>query len=287
MKFESSYLPTFLVVGPGRSGTSWMYEMLKAHPEVCLAKNTKETLYFDRMYEEGAEWYKEFFKPCEDAKAIGELSNTYIYNADVPRRVYETLGQVDLIVCLREPYERLRSSFAYKKRAGEVSESLEKILRTDKGEELIRENLYDEQLDRFLEFFSRERIHIFFYDDLKADPVAFLQSLYRVLGVDDAFLPEDVERVINKREKARIPGSGRVFGAISKTLRKIRAYGLLTRLKRNESLRRVFVKEGEGKEEELSPETLEMLKERFDPMIERIESLTGRDLEGWKDPLKS
>ena len=47
-------LPDFICIGAGRAGTSWLYEMLREHPEIFTARDIKETHFFDDYYDRGS-----------------------------------------------------------------------------------------------------------------------------------------------------------------------------------------------------------------------------------------
>lgn len=57
-------LPRFLVVGGQKCGTTWLSKMLEAHPEICLPKVCKETLFFTEFYHKGIKWYARYFEHC-------------------------------------------------------------------------------------------------------------------------------------------------------------------------------------------------------------------------------
>ncbi len=64
----SMTLPNFIVIGPGKTGTTWLYRgALAAHPDVCLAHHTKETVFFADFYDRGLGWYEKFFEGCTGA----------------------------------------------------------------------------------------------------------------------------------------------------------------------------------------------------------------------------
>lgn len=273
--------PSFIVIGPGRTGSSWMYEMLLQHPEVCMAQNSKETLFFNRYYEKGIDWYLSFFKDCTAYRAVGEISTTYFHHEGVPERIAEHCPNVQLIACLREPFERLVSAYYYRKRAGETVLPLEEAL--EKEPDLLEESLYDRQLERFLDHFPRERVKVLFYEDLKRDPEAFLTELFQVIGVDTEFVPEGSEKKVNRRSEERIPGLGRLLGAGSAFLRTIGAYRILDRIKRSSTVKSLFLKEKEGEAiPELSTETLKKLEKRFEEVRLWVSSFTGRELKEWE-----
>ncbi|MBI4653429.1 MAG: sulfotransferase domain-containing protein [Nitrospirae bacterium] len=111
-------LPNFICIGTGRAGTSWLYKVLLEHREVCTAKNIKETQFFNIHYEKGVGWYKKFFEDCGKASAVGEISNRYIFDPAVPERIRKTVPDCKIIICLRNPYERIQSVYSFKLRGG-------------------------------------------------------------------------------------------------------------------------------------------------------------------------
>ncbi len=52
-------LPKFVVIGAQRAGTTWLYECLKAHPDVFLP-DTKELHFFDHHFDKGESYYRRF-----------------------------------------------------------------------------------------------------------------------------------------------------------------------------------------------------------------------------------
>ena len=49
-------LPRFLLVGPPRTGTTWLHGVL--YHRACLPERTKETHFFDMFYHKGLDWYR-------------------------------------------------------------------------------------------------------------------------------------------------------------------------------------------------------------------------------------
>ncbi len=97
--------PTFLGVGVMKSGTTWIVECLREHPEVFMSE-PKELHYFSRNRNKGIEWYYNFFQNKNSFKAIGEFSNTYFDDPEIPRRIIKELGSIKIIICIRNPIER-------------------------------------------------------------------------------------------------------------------------------------------------------------------------------------
>src|SRR3981081_2037483 len=55
----SGTLPSFFVIGPPRTGTTWLYEILRER--TLLPAPTKETRFFDTHFHRGVEWYRSHF----------------------------------------------------------------------------------------------------------------------------------------------------------------------------------------------------------------------------------
>ncbi len=49
---------------------------------------------------------------------------------------------------------------------------------------------YYSNLKRYFEMFDRRQFKIFLFEDLKSDPIALLQKIFRFLEVDDTFTPD-------------------------------------------------------------------------------------------------
>lgn len=275
-------LPSFIVIGPGRSGSTWTYELLRAHPDVCMAKGTKETLFFESEYEKGADWYQSFFSDCEPGQAIGEISNTYIYNAEVPRRVYEVVPEVKLITCLRNPIERIQSVYLYNQRNGRLRVEFDEALQEHQF--LIEQNRYWSLLQNFLDYFGEEQLHILFYEDLRDKPRAFAEQLCDIIGVrpdgiDEALVGERV----NAGAQARHWLLGRVASWIAKALRATGNHALLDTLKRQDVLRSMVLRQlSKDEKHVVSRSTHNRLLEEYEPEIRAIEDFTGRNLQAWR-----
>ena len=275
-----TYLPTFIVIGPGRAGTSWMYEVLRQHPDVGTARGTKETLFFDREYYRGSEWYKQFFKDYDNYKARGEISNAYIYNPLVPSRIKSLLPDITLIACFRNPFERIQSVYLYRKQRGIISMGFAQAIGT--YNDLIYNNFYWTQLKWFLAFFDSNKIKIMFYDDLCQNPKDFIRKLYTNIGASPNFVPDVVDKRINPGAKPNNPIIGKLSGTTANFLRSTGFHSLLDYLKRSDLVRSMAVKELKKEEKAiLSDEVRRELLKVFKPEIEALAKYTGRDLSHW------
>ena len=71
----SRSLPSFFVIGPPRTGTTWLYEVLREH--TVLPAPTKETRFFDTHFHRGLDWYAAHFPSSTGDRMVGEVAPTY------------------------------------------------------------------------------------------------------------------------------------------------------------------------------------------------------------------
>ena len=152
-------LPTFLGIGVPRAGTTWLHQLLSAHPDVFLPSRRKEVRFFDRHHEEGQGWYEGFFCPPDEAdrySAIGEISPQYLYCDACPERISALLPQAKLLVMLRHPVDRAYSQFGFVIQRRDFRGSFEEFVAT--RPRALEMGFYSRYLERYLDHFDRQRI---------------------------------------------------------------------------------------------------------------------------------
>jgi Sulfotransferase domain len=116
-------LPTFLIIGAERAGTTSLYRYLGRHPQVMtVTLRRKGAHYFDTNFGNGARWYRSHF-PTERAVhrrarhvghvVTGEACPYYVFHPLVPERVRSLLPDARLILILRNPVSRAYSHFRH------------------------------------------------------------------------------------------------------------------------------------------------------------------------------
>ena len=78
-------LPDFIGIGTPKAATTWLFQCLAEHPEICMSK-TKEVNYFndDRLYALGPSWYAQQFSHRTNERICGEFTPTYLSSPEVP-----------------------------------------------------------------------------------------------------------------------------------------------------------------------------------------------------------
>lgn len=278
-------LPTFIGIGPGRTATSMIYEFLLEHPEVSLASGTKETNFFNYEYDRGIGWYENFYRNGLPVKAIGEISNNYIYDHKTPERIHSLLPHVRLFTCLRNPYERLRSVYVYRKRAGEIPTNMTLETALSQYTDLITQNYYYDHLQQYYRYFPKDQLLILFYDDLLNRPEDFIFQLLDFIGVDRNFRSKTLYQKINASSEPTSLLMGRLASFTAKRLRQHGFLPLLDMMKRSHLIRRLVLQpkpvEPHDTSVSLSPHARSRLKAEWTNQISGIETLTGRNLQHW------
>ncbi|HET6213709.1 MAG TPA: sulfotransferase [Micromonosporaceae bacterium] len=126
-------LPSFLVCGGQRCGTTSLYRALAAHPAVLKAVLHKGVHYFDTAYHRGLGWYRAHFPLQRTARRVSssvgvpaqafESSPYYMYHPHAVARIARDLPDVRLVVLVRDPVERAYSQHAHELARGFESET--------------------------------------------------------------------------------------------------------------------------------------------------------------------
>lgn len=201
-------LPNFLGIGAQRSGTSWLYFLLKSHPEIFVPPHAKEVHFFDRYYDRGLDWYGSFFASegvKGSHKARGEISPAYLFDEAVPTRVREHLPHAKFIVLLRNPVNRAYSNFRNVYFKGLTNaESFSHFIQDTPS--VFMRGMYAAQIRRWFDHFPRDRFLILIFEEVFRNPVEATQLIASFLGVaPQGFDKEALEQKVNPSNAPRVP----------------------------------------------------------------------------------
>jgi Sulfotransferase domain len=206
-------LPSFLLVGAQRAGTTSLFYYLRRHPHVARP-GTKEVHFFDDRFWRGVDWYRSFFATSAEQRlarlrggdlVAAEATPYYLFHPAVPDRVAATIPSVRLVVLLRDPVDRAYSHYRKMRRMGLEPLSFEKAL--DKEEErlagederlladphyrsrhhrrhaYVARGLYADQLERWLAHFPREQLLVLRSEDFFDRPADVYAETLDFLGL--------------------------------------------------------------------------------------------------------
>jgi hypothetical protein len=276
-----SRLPNFLYVGPDKAGSSWLHEILLGHPDVYLTP-AKDLYYFDRYYDRGLAWYASQFRDARDERVVGEVCQDYLFHPEAAARIHETLGPVRIMVSLRDPVERAWSSYLYMRKHGIGPSTFGEALQS--RPELLEHGRYATGLDRFLQLWPREMVHVALFDDLAANPQAFIDSVTGFLDIDR--LP-----LTSKDLEARLPAakarSVRVAHAARRSADWVREHDgakLVGTVKRSALVQRALYRPIDREAVRPDPDDVNTVRTALAPEIEALERTLGvrlGDAWGW------
>ena len=276
-------LPDFLLVGPPRTGTTWLHGVL--YHRACLPERTKETHFFDMFYHQGLDWYRSYFRDCADEAIAGEVTPTYFSLPQVRERVARDLPGCKIVCTLRDPVARAWSWYRVLHREGRIRADFEDEILNGIEPQLREASRYAFHLRAWRERFGAANVGVFLHDDLVTDPQRFADSLLGFLGLPPVVITPEVAAHLMRNEAnsdCRIPALAHRAWRLRIRLKSIRADGVVERLERMGLWRFCFG--GGGPFAPLAPQVEARLRSFFTPEVEVLEELLGRDLSAWKLP---
>jgi hypothetical protein len=195
--------PNFLGLGAVRAGTTFLYYLLKAHPDIYVPPQKRPEPHFflkSSEYEKGCPYYLEkYFSAVNQEKVIGEISSSYLWGERVPSRIYRDFPQLKFIAVLRNPIDRAFSNYWHSKKNGWEKLTFEEALRQedDRMAQLSPadqeigpfaykgRSRYGEQVERYLKYFNREQFFFVLFEEFIKDPQTQMKRIFDFLNVED------------------------------------------------------------------------------------------------------
>jgi hypothetical protein len=226
-------LPTFVVIGAMKAGTTTLATHLDGHPEVFMSR-PKEPQFFSQRWDRGLEWYEQLFEKAGDAVARGEASTTYTklpMHPEAADRMAAIIPDARLIYLVRDPVDRMRSHWLHRVHEGEETRPIEQALREEPR--YTNRSRYAMQVEQYLKRFPRQHLCILQAEDMYADPAQALPNVFRFLGVDpDAPVTTNRQEnssatrfdlPANVRHRVRVGSRSPLYRAVPRPVRKLMA----------------------------------------------------------------
>lgn len=234
-------LPSALIIGTQRGGTSSLYAYLARHPDAA-ASLRKEVGYFTMAYGSGTDWYRAHFPSAAlnkirqscglPALLAFEASPDYLFDPRAAARAAALLPEAKIVVLLRDPVARAWSHWSHNRRLGRehlsfpealaaeperVGQHFTRLATVDPLDRSIDEPLplplarfsysnrgrYADQLGLWLKQFPRENIFVVRSEDFYADTARTFALILEFLGLT-RWYPSEFPNVSHR--KARAPG---------------------------------------------------------------------------------
>jgi hypothetical protein len=275
----SGDLPSFFVIGPPRTGTTWLHEVLKNHAQ--LPSSSKETRFFDKHFHYGIAWYRAHYGKRMPGRSIGEIAPTYFASAVARERIARIAPWAKVICIFRNPVERVLSLYRVKRAYGLIPWDLEEAMVRDP--ELHESSRYATNLRVWQAALKPSQVLACLYDELEENPQSFVNTLAAFIGIPSFTLtPAQIEYVASSDSLTHPRSYYRTRGAtLMADWLKARRFGNLVASVKNSPVRR-FLLGGGSPFAELPLEFSRKLYEMFRCEVEQLEVLLHRDLSAWK-----
>ena len=220
-------LPTTVVIGAMKCGTSALSRYLDLHPEVAMAAAKEVNFFFGPDSEDddagagldaglgtwrtghwrrGTRWYASNFDAT--ARVRGEASPGYTSpdHPHVPRRMAATIPEARLVYLVREPADRALSHYEHHAREGAERRPVEQAV-LDPASQYLARSRYFERLAPFLEVFPSEQILVVVSERLLHDRRGQLERVFAHVGADPDWWDERLQQRVNVGTGTRVPSA--------------------------------------------------------------------------------
>jgi hypothetical protein len=270
-------LPSYIAVGPTRTATTWLHQVLEGH--IGLPAGIKETQFFVWNYNLGLTWYRSHFRNCLPHLPVMEIAPTCFDAPEALDRIKLHIPECKIICTLRDPVERAWSHYKHWQQRGLIKAPFAEAAFTH--DQIVSAGRYADHIRAWQNAFGVANVMILLYDDLRADRQRYLDSLTAFLGIAPINLAHSpvTSNTVNRAD--RMPYSHRS----ARRARKFRDTLIRRRFHRlirlGEPLFQVFFNGGAP----YPPldRALELrLRRHLEPEVTKLEHLLKRDLSSWK-----
>jgi hypothetical protein len=305
-------LPNAIIAGINKAGTTSLFRYLGDHPDVCVSSR-KEIQFFNKALEKNEQLdlgeYESYFSHCTaNSKIRLEASPRYLFaGGEVAQLIQTHLGDVKLIIALRDPIDRIESFFHSRKQKQEASladiptidDFVNHALSIAEGNsnrlnhsvqqrisEQIEKGRYSGYLEEYLSHFSKDKISIVFFDDIVSDSQQVMIDLCKYLDIDPSFYSDYGFTVENRTRKYRFSALHKLTFSLNTFLEPI-----LNRLPMvRRTIRSIYdaLFEVKYEKEKMSPTSRKALSDFYYPSNQELANLLNREypeltLPSWLD----
>ena len=203
-------LPTAVVVGAMKCGTSALHTYLSTHPEISMSGLKEVNFFFGPaqspagppdtwwqhgQWHRGLDWYAAHFDARRPVRGESSPGYTDPSHPEVAARMAQVLPTARLVYLVREPVQRAVSQFQHHVRDGTERRPLAEAL-LDRRSQYVARSRYAERIMPFLDHFPHEQVLVVVQERLLADRRGELSRIFAHVGADPDFWHSDLrERV--------------------------------------------------------------------------------------------
>ena len=285
---------TFIGIGAPRSGTSWIANVLRTHPHICISE-PKEVRYFNRHevqagklkgkinpnFDQDLSWYMRRFSHAKPGQLLGEISPVYLSDTEAPEAIKTNFPDIKLIVCLRNPVDRAFSLYNLHRGNSLIDDiSFETALEQERV--YVESGMYAKHLERYLQYFNSNQILFLIFEEFIANPDKGFAQIYNFLGVDSNVNNDFSSFDTNASSKRRSTKLHKFAFRFSQWLINVRLSVILTSL-RSIGAHKLFrsINAAPAKKDKVRDLTRNNLVELFREDIIKLEKMFNKDIRKW------
>jgi len=284
-----SGLPTFFILGAGRSGTTSLAGHLRRHPAVFIPE-IKEPSFFASSWQ----WvsdpakYVDLYADAGEVSQLGDASHLYLEDPASPRILRAFFPDARFILMFRNPADRALALYSQMLEWGyELQPTFEDGLAAEDDRfhsERFRKNcphsfwnfmyfrsgLFGEQVERYLELWPRDRFYATTMYEYLAQPARVTADICDFLAIENVDLGE-------------VPHYGSSKGTRSRHAQYVERRLLRPLMRRDvpgaaTARDRLLAWNRQAERPRMQPGTRDALVGRFAPDLERLNQLLGVDV---------
>ncbi len=275
-------LPTFLIIGTMKGGTTSLHRYLRQHPEVFMPERKELNFFLDeyagppidppeeRNWSRGITWYERQFAGAEHERAVGEASANYSRYPTYPgvaERIAELVPEVKLVYLVRNPIDRVLSHYLHDFAKGREQRPLHIAVRRD--DRYLTPSRYATQVEHYFRIFSPTQVLLLKTDDLLTRRATTVGRVLEFIGVNNKVhlrLDFEAHRSSEKLERTRA-----LTFAMQSRYRRVVPRPIRRRL------RQLLAKPLDTSQIDIDTETREFLLTQLVPDVRRLSELAGED----------
>jgi len=288
-----------LIIGAMKAGTTSLHEWLGQHQAIYMPREKDLQFFLDAgRYEVREDEFPLYYGSYDGERIVGGSQVQLIYFEHAAKRMYDYNPELRLVALFRDPVDRAYSAYWYCRRNGrDPAPDFEAALADEEervnGTYLQQRDLthlthghYAEQLTRLYQFFPKDQVFVGLFDDLKADPAAFMCGL-----LDWLDLPADSPIRFDKSNESAMPKIQLLQNFLMNPPAPLQAlYHRLFSRKSQHKVQQYLVQPlsrknlVKGAYPPMRPETRQRLLDYYRPHNEELGKIIGRDLQHWNGP---
>lgn len=280
---ERRRLPSFFVVGPARTGSTWLHRVLTRH--VGLPHGIKESNFFSTNHGRGFDWYYALFAGCPVTMPLGEICPEYFYHPAARERIATMIPGARITFTFRDPVERLYSHWKVLVHYGMTKASFAEAVAdpdSPRHRKIFEASRYAHHFRSWREIFTHDRLLVMLYTDLKSDPQGYLDKFCDFVGaprfrLDQTSAAKRVFALDRAPLSHHLAQNARHLRFRLMNRRAFRTVSLLERV----GLWQLLAAGGK-RFPPLDRKLEEQLRNHFEPEVDELEKMIGRDLSAWR-----